>query len=328
VTNLRIGISGWSYPPWRGTFFPPGLPQKQELAFASRQINSIELNGTFYSLQRPTSFQKWYEQTPDGFLFSVKGPRFITHLKRLKNIEAPLANFFASGVLRLNEKLGPMLWQLPPNFPFDPARLADFFQALPRDTIQAAKLAKLHDSKLRERAWKTIDTNRPLRHVLEVRHVSFVDSDFISLLRKHQIGLVIAETAGKWPFFEDLTSDLVYVRLHGDTELYVSGYTPASLEAWAKKIGAWAEGRNPAGAKVHTALEEPRPAGRDVFVYFDNDVKTRAPYDAMALAHFLKIGPKPGEAPAVESISESPRTHWPAFRKTKQRVAAESPPRA
>src|SRR5438874_6725199 len=135
MPQLRIGISGWTYGPWRGTFYPKDLPQKKELWYASRRVNSIEINGSFYSLQTPSSYQKWYEETPDDFLFSIKGGRFITHMRRLKNVQAPLANFFASGVLALKQKLGPILWQLPPNFKFDPGRLEEFFAMLPRDTV-------------------------------------------------------------------------------------------------------------------------------------------------------------------------------------------------
>src|SRR5688572_26020237 len=149
---VRVGISGWRYPPWRGVFFPKGWPQKRELEYASRQVNSIEINGSFYSLQRPTSYRAWYAATPAGFLFSVKGGRFITHLKRLKDVEIPLANFFASGLLCLREKLGPVLWQLPPMFRFDPDRLAAFFKLLPRDTGAASRLAAEHDEKVKGRA--------------------------------------------------------------------------------------------------------------------------------------------------------------------------------
>ena len=173
TNEIRIGISGWTYPPWRGVFFPKGWPQKRELEYASRQVSSIEINGTFYSLQRPESYKAWYEATPDGFIFSVKGGRFITHLKRLKEVETPLANFFASGILGLREKLGPILWQLPPSFRYDRTRLAEFFALLPRDTDAAAKLASKHDAKVSGRAEFRIDHPRPLRHALEVRHETF-----------------------------------------------------------------------------------------------------------------------------------------------------------
>jgi uncharacterized protein YecE (DUF72 family) len=310
--DLRIGISGWTYPPWRGTFFPPDLLQREELAYAARQVASIEINGTFYSLQRPSSYAAWHDQTPDDFLFSVKGPRYITHIRRLKEPIVPLANFFASGVLRLGGKLGPFLWQLPPSLRFDPRRLEEFFTLLPRDTDAAATLARQHDHKVRQ-PWFEPGPIRPLRHALEVRHLSFCVPEFVALLREHHVALVVADTAGKWPFMEDVTADFVYVRLHGDSELYVSGYTPAALRLWARKVRAWHRGANPAGARL-TAPRAPRHAGgRAVYVYFDNDVKVRAPYDAMTLAHLLKRGPKPGRPPALSTIRETARTRWPGF---------------
>lgn len=293
MKTVRVGISGWTYPPWRGVFFPKGWPQKRELEYASRQVNSIEINGTFYSLQRPESYQAWYDATPRGFVFSVKGGRFITHLKRLRDVQTPLANFFASGILRLREKLGPILWQLPPSYRYDRARLSEFFALLPRDTGAAARFARKHDAKVRGRAVTTSDRVRPLRHALEVRHATFETPEFIELLREHRIALVIADTAGKWPFMEDVTSDFIYVRLHGDEELYVSGYTDAALRNWARKIRAWSSGLTPAHTKRVGPPAKRRSRGSDVFVYFDNDVKVRAPFDAMSLAHRLKIGPAP-----------------------------------
>ncbi|HYD83364.1 MAG TPA: DUF72 domain-containing protein, partial [Opitutus sp.] len=196
---IRVGISGWTYAPWRGSFFPKGLAQKRELAFAAAHVGSIEINGTFYSMQRPACYASWYEQTPGDFLFAVKGPRFITHLKRLKDVVAPTANFFASGVLRLKEKLGPILWQLPARTAFDPERLTEFFNLLPRSTREAAVLGRLHDHRLKARAWLRVDEDRPIRHALEVRHPSFENEEFIALLRKHDIACVVADTAGKWP---------------------------------------------------------------------------------------------------------------------------------
>lgn len=309
---LRIGISGWTYPPWRGVFFPKKLPQRKELAYAASQVSSIEINGTFYSLQLPESYATWYKETPPDFLFSVKGPRYITHMRRLKDCAVPMANFFASGVLRLEEKLGPLLWQLPPHLKFDAARLEAFFQLLPRDTKSAGKIARGHDQKVK-RVWTKPNSDRPLRHALEVRHPSFMVPEFIRLLRRHRVALVVADTAGKWPYMEDVTADFVYVRLHGDEELYVSGYTPRALQLWEKKVRAWSEGRNAPDAKLTGPAAISRGKGRDVFVYFDNDVKIRAPYDAMTLAHRLNQGPKPAEAPPAESISEVPRQIWPEF---------------
>ncbi len=314
--SIRIGISGWTYPPWRGVFFPKNWPQRRELEYASGRMNSIEINGSFYSLQRPESYRAWYNATPPAFVFSVKGGRFITHLKRLIDVETALANFFASGVLCLREKLGPILWQLPPNFRYDPERLAAFFELLPRDTTAASKLARRHDHRVSGRAALRTDEVRPVRHALEVRHASFETVDYIKLLRRHNIAHVVADTAGKWPYFEDVTGDFVYVRLHGDKELYVSGYTDAALKEWARKIRAWTKGDVPrAGGRRIGPPSARRRLGRDVFVYFDNDVKVRAPFDAMRLAHEVGTGPDPGRAPEVTVIRETTRRGWPGFSK-------------
>src|SRR5450432_2421138 len=247
--QICIGISGWTYPPWRGTFFPKGLRQADELSYTSRKVNSIEINGTFYSLQRPSSYAHWYAETPDSFTFSVKAPRFITHIRRLKDIEQPLANFFASGLLRLNEKLGPVLWQLPPSFAYDRDRLETFFRLLPRTTSAAVRLAKRHDDHVRLGAWVKTDADRPLRHALEVRHESFKTPAFVELMRRNEIALVVADTAGTWPALEDVTSNFVYVRLHGDSKLYVSGYTAGALKYWASRVRSWAKGESPASPK-------------------------------------------------------------------------------
>ena len=294
MKQVRIGISGWTYQPWRGVFYPKDLSQKRELEYASRQLNSIEINGSFYSLQKPGSYQAWYDATPDDFVFTLKGGRFITHMKRLKGVEIPLANFFASGILNLKEKLGPILWQLPPNFSFDPQRVADFFDLLPADTSSMSKLAARHEAKLKGRTITQTDARRAVRHAIEVRHHSFNDKRFVALCRKHGVAIVVADTAGKWPVIEELTADFMYVRLHGEEELYVSGYTEKALAAWAKKITRWRR-------------------TRDVFVYFDNDVKVRAPFDAMHLAALL-AGREAIKTPeTVQSVTEQPRTRWPGF---------------
>ncbi|RKS72695.1 uncharacterized protein YecE (DUF72 family) [Motilibacter peucedani] len=252
MAQARIGISGWTYKPWRGEFYPKGLRQKDELSWASRQLTSIEVNGSFYALQKPESYRAWAAATPDDFVFSVKGSRFITHMKKLAGVEQALTTFFESGVYELGPKLGPVLWQLPPNLGFDADRLSAFFDLLPR-TVPA--------------------TGAPLRHAMEVRHDSFKVPAFPELLRQHEIALVTADTAGKWPFFDELTADFAYARLHGSEELYVSGYDPPAIRAWAQRVRAWLG------------------AGRDTFVYFDNDVKVRAPFDARALAAELGVGP-------------------------------------
>jgi uncharacterized protein YecE (DUF72 family) len=272
--EVRVGISGWNYPPWRGVFYPPGLPHRRELEHAASVLSTIEINGSFYALQKPDSYRDWHDRTPDDFLFAVKGGRFVTHMKKLRDVEGPLANFFASGVLALRAKLGPFLWQLPPNLGFDAGRLADFFALLPRTTVEAADLAGRHDERMAGRALVVADAERPLRHAVEVRHPSYETSEFTDLLREHRVAVVTADTAGKWPMLlEPTTDDLAYVRLHGAEELYASGYDDAALDLWAARVGAW------------------RDAGRDVVVYFDNDVKVRAPFDAQALARRLGVGP-------------------------------------
>ena len=288
--TIRTGISGWRYAPWRGAFYPSTLPQRSELEFASSRLTSIEINGSFYALQKPESFQTWSAQTPDGFVFSVKAPRFITHMKKLADVRTPVANFLASGVLALGPKLGPVLWQLPPTLGYDPDRLAAFFDLLPRSTAAAAALSEEHDERLDGRAWTTTDADRPLRHVLEVRHATFETPSFVDLMRAHDIGIVVSDADGRWPVIEDVTSDLVYLRLHGDKELYASGYDDESLDRWAARVQVWADGGEPADAKRLAGPVDP-VTGRDVFVYFDNDVKVRAPYDSMALAARLGIGP-------------------------------------
>ena len=284
---IRVGISGWTYKGWRGTFYPKGLKHRKELEFASREFSSIEINGTHYSLQRPEVFRRWREETPKGFVFSVKGSRYITHMRRLEEVEVPLANFFASGVLALQEKLGPFLWQLPPNFRYDPVRLEAFFKLLPRTAEKAARLARKHDSRMNERSWTRGGNRRRLRHCLEVRHESFMVPEFFALLRKYRIAFVFADTAGKWPYAEDLTSDFVYIRLHGDEELYVSGYDSGTLRLWAKKILRWHEGGQIRKARLVTSRRLAPKRKRDVYVYFDNDAKVKAPGDARHLEGLL-----------------------------------------
>jgi uncharacterized protein YecE (DUF72 family) len=199
-------------------------------------------------------------------VFAVKGPRFITHLKKLRDVETPLANFLASGLLALGAKLGPVLWQLPPMLGFDADRMDAFLALLPATTAQAGRLAERHDGRMADRSWTKVTADRPLRHAVEVRHPSYQTAAFTDLLRRHGVAAVTADTAGKWPLLTEQTADFGYVRLHGDEELYVSGYTDTALDAWAERIASWNAG------------------GRDVYVYFDNDAKVRAPVDAMALA--------------------------------------------
>jgi len=268
---VRVGISGWRYEPWRGVWYPQGLPQRRELEFCGRHFPTVEINGSFYSLQRPESYEAWYRETPPGFVFAVKGSRYITHMLRLTNIEKPLANFFASGILALRDKLGPFLWQFPPMFAFSRERLEAFFELLPRTAGEALTLARRRDARMIGRSRLAIDANRKLRHALEIRHPSFMTEEFVALLREHGIGLVVADTAGKWPKLFHVTADFVYVRLHGDVKIYTSGYTSRALASWARRIRAWER------------------EGTDVYVYFDNDVKVKAPFDALNLMRRLGL---------------------------------------
>jgi len=285
--TIRVGISGWTYKPWRDTFYPKGLPHSKELSYASEALSSIEINGTFYSLQRPQTFARWYEQTPAGFVFAVKAPRYITHMRRLREVRVPIANFFLSGILRLNDKLGPILWQFPPNFPFVPEIFEAFLNQLPATTAAAAGLLKDCDHRMKDRTWAEIDRDRPLRHAVEIRHPSFATPSFVRLLRQCRAALVSADTAGNWPMLHDVTADFVYVRLHGAEELYASGYTEPALDTWAAKIRAWSKGGDAPGASRLGPSARKR-AKRDVFAYFDNDVKVRAPFDALKLS--CKLG--------------------------------------
>lgn len=294
-TEIHIGISGWRYAPWRGSFYPQGLRQKDELHYASRAVNSIEINGTFYALQKPERFAGWAAAAPDDFVFSVKAPGFITHTRRLRSVERPLANFFASGVFHLKKKLGPILWQLPPSFKYDPALLEDFLSRLPRTTSEAKRCIQGCDEGLQRPGYLDVPARLHLRHALEIRHTSFVDEEFIAQLHKHKVALVMADTAGKWPYLEELTSDFVYLRLHGDKELYSSGYSNRALNSWAERIQTWHHGEQIANAHLVNSSKRKSPAAakavhkRAVYCYFDNDVKVRAPFDARQLLKKLDL---------------------------------------
>jgi len=289
LAKIRIGISGWRYGPWRGVFYPPGLPHRRELEHASRTLPTIEINGSFYSLQRPESYRQWYADTPARFIFSLKGGRYITHMKRLRDIEAPLANYFASGVLALREKLGPVLWQFPPQFRFNPPVFEHFLQLLPRHTGEALSLARRRDSRMKGRAALSIDKERELRHAVEIRNETFLVKSFIDLLRRYHVALVVADTAGKWPYREDVTADFMYLRLHGDTELYSSSYSDSALARWAQRIEAWSNGTQPDDAQLISDKRPRKRKSRDVYCYFDNDAKVHAPFDAQRLIRQLKL---------------------------------------
>jgi uncharacterized protein YecE (DUF72 family) len=266
-----VGMAGWVYPAWRGPFYPQGLVQKSELAYASSHVTSIELNGSFYSLQKPTSWQNWRDGTPQDFVFSVKAPRFITHIRRLDDVHEPLANFFASGILSLGAKLGSILWQLPPSLDFEPYLIERFLEQLPHTTTDAVELALQRGDRMRGKEWLETDAERPVRHAIEVRHHSFDREDFIALLAKYKVAAVLGDTGGKWPYIDRATTDFRYVRLHADTAVYEGGfYDENDIARWATTIKGW--------------LDE----GQDAYVYFDNDSKVRAPIDAMSLIEELR----------------------------------------
>jgi len=271
MADIRVGISGWTYPAWRGDFYPKGLAHRKELSYAAERLTSIEINGSFYALQKPESYTKWRSETPEDFVFAIKGGRYITHMKRLLDARDGLANYFAAGTLALGPKLGPILWQLPPTLQFESQRLADFFDGLPRTTQAAADLAAQHDDKLTEdRVFAQTERDVPIRYAVEARHASFETDEAVDLMREHSIGFVVADTAGRYPRITTPTADFVYVRMHGDKELYASGYTDEALDKWSKRFRDW--------------IDE----GLDVYVYFDNDMKGFAPHNAMSLLERLR----------------------------------------
>lgn len=278
--RVRIGISGWRYAGWRGVFYPKGLVQRRELEFAANAFDTVEINGTFYSLQRPGSFATWAQETPKDFVFSLKGSRYITHMRKLRDVQAPLANFFASGMIGLGRKFGPVLWQFPPQMKYEREKFAAFFRLLPRSMKEAASLARRYADRLVDSASIRVKEDLPLRHCVEIRHESFVVPEFVDLLREYNIGLVAADTVA-WPLLMDVTSNFVYCRLHGSEELYASGYDDDALDVWAQRVATWTRGGQPEGRRASTVGAEVHP--RDVYVYFDNDIKVRAPFDAQGL---------------------------------------------
>jgi uncharacterized protein YecE (DUF72 family) len=287
VPRIIAGVSGWSYKHWRGPFYPKGLRQRDELAYVASQLDSVELNGTFYSLQRPDSFRAWHAQTPDAFVFAIKGSRFISHNKKLQGVDTALANFFASGLLLLREKLGPIVWQLPERMRFDASRLDQFLSSMPRDTAAAAELARHHDARVDDRNWTETDETRPLRYALEPRNAEFFTAECIDILRRHDVALVAADS-GRWPLAEEVTSSFMYLRLHGSPVTYASRYSDAALDRWAAAIASWARGGQPDDAARVTSLPLPSRRRRDVYCYFDNDGHAHAPHDARRLRERLQ----------------------------------------
>lgn len=269
--RAHVGMAGWVFADWRGGFYPKGLRQADELEYASAHVTSIELNGSFYGLPKPSSWTSWHKRTPDGFVFSVKAPRYITYVKQLVNVSEPLAEFFGSGILALGDKLGAILWQLPPHVEFDPDVLEAFLAQLPRTTAEAAELAARRTARMTGKEHLDIGADRPVRHALEVRNSSFAAPEALALLRHYGVAAVFGDSGGKWPVIDEDTTDFRYCRLHADEAIYPGGfYEPVDLDRWAAKIEGWLQ------------------AGQDCYIYFDNDTKTRAPIDAMSLIERLR----------------------------------------
>jgi len=261
------------------------------LQFASSLFQSIEINGTHYSLQSLDSWRSWYAETPADFVFSVKGARYLTHLLRFRDDSSRVAsaNFFAQGLLSLNEKLGPILWQFPPSFRFEPAAMERFLRFLPRDTAASLSLAEQHDERVKT-PYIAMDRKRRLRHAIEVRHASFMDPAFVDLLREYETALVVSDSTEPWPLAEDVTADFVYIRLHGTESRYSGAYADEALDDWAARIDAWRRGSQPADARlIAPHLRPSTRARRDVYCYFDNDAKTHAPFDAQRLMERLGL---------------------------------------
>ena len=289
--TARIGTSGWNYPHWRGRFYPAGVPTKAWLAFLAERLSTVEVNGTFYSLTRPAACDAWRSAVPRDFLFAVKGSRYITHMLKLRGFRAPLANFFASGILRLGAQLGPVLWQLPPQLPFDPVRADAFLSALPEDIRGAERWARRHDARTTGRAALTAPDGRDARldHALEVRHASWLSDEALRLLERRGIALVAADTAGRHPRSLVRTArDLAYVRLHGARRLYEGHYTEGELADWAAHCAGWAA------------------EGARVFVYFDNDRDAAAVHDALRLDGLVR-----GRAVCASSLPRQPEDPTP-----------------
>jgi uncharacterized protein YecE (DUF72 family) len=284
---IRVGTSGWSYPHWRAIFYPPKLPARESLAFMASRFDTVEANGTFYSLVTPQIVDAWRACAPAGFVFAIKASRYVTHGKKLGGGVAPLANFFAQGILRLGERLGPILWQLPPSLPFSPDRARAFFDLLPRDVRDAERLARRHDQRLTGRCALRAPDGRdaPLRHALEVRHQSWLGEDALRILHEYDVALVAADTAGKHPASLERTASFAYVRLHGSRVLYASQYSDAELDEWARVARRWAH------------------SGATVFVYFDNDNRAYAPADAERLK--ARIERRPAAPWALEGKEDA-----------------------
>ena len=282
--RVHIGISGYDYPRWKGRFYPADLPRAGWLGYAAHRFDSIELNGTFYSLKTPEVFRRWHDATPDDFTFAVKGSRFITHNLKLRRAEGALANVYASGILALGRKTGPFLWQLPATYRFDAERIDGFLRLLPFDADAAAALARAHDERVDDPLVEAPHSVE-YRHALEVRHDSYFHPEFYDILRAHRCAFVVADTANTFPYAEELTADFVYIRLHGSEALYASGYRDEELDAWASRLRRWTD-----------------DGAGEAFVYFDNDALGHAPFDAIRLATRVR----PAEGAVIRSPSRAP----------------------
>lgn len=303
--RIRVGVSGWNYDSWRGPFYPDGLPRRSELAYLGRQMDTIEVNATFYSLSKPTSVRKWCDAVPPDVVLAIKGSRFITHNRKLRDTGSALANFFASGVLELGAQLGPVLWQLPAQLRFDAERIDTFLGSLPKDHRAAAALAQGHDDRVGDPAYGPGDNHR-LRHVLEVRDESYLCDELVRIARRHGVALAFSH-ASEWPYTEELTAGFVYVRLHGPGEVYASGYGEEALRGWAERLRRWRDADEPADAVRITDRSPPQRRSRDVYVYFDNDQHAHAPRDALRLRELLDGALQPLGAWTVRS-SDPPGT--------------------
>ncbi|WP_066519845.1 DUF72 domain-containing protein [Curtobacterium ammoniigenes] len=275
--QVRIGLSGWQYDAWRGDFYPERLPKRRWLEYVGERFPTVELNGSFYSLQRPSRYRAWAAAVPSGFSFAVKGGRFLTHMLHLRTPHQGLANFFASGVLELGDRLGPVLWQLPDGFAPDPALLEGFCAGLPRTFGAARRLASDHDDRVHLDPGDEDGTrpqppdSAPIRAALEIRDPRAVTEAHLAILREHGIALVDSHAGPAWSrFTHDTGASFAYLRLHGAPRVYADGYSPQALGVWASRIAAHIR------------------AGRDVFVYFDNDAERHAPWDALALQRIVR----------------------------------------
>lgn len=284
--RIRVGTSGWSYDDWRGDFYPSDLAKGDELRHAATVFETVEINRTFYSLCSPGVFRRWYRDVPAGFVFAVKGSRFITHSKKLSEVETPLANFFASGLLELREKLGPILWQLPEGLGFDPDRVERFLSLLPHDTESLARVAARHDDRV-EDVSLTPDRNHRLRHALEPRHPDFFTPELVRMVRRHGVALAFSHSS-EWEYTEEITAGFVYLRLHGPDQVYASAYGPRALDDWTERMRVWRDAGEPPDAARITDRVPPRRKGRDVYVYFDNDAGGHAPREAREVIERLR----------------------------------------